>query len=68
MIRRKLYFNGKYLIKGRIIFGKIRGKIISSRYDNIYAVGEKVRMNPETFEIISNEKYNIMREWGYFND
>tara|TARA_R110002012_G_scaffold298027_1_gene496267 strand:+ start:432 stop:647 length:216 start_codon:yes stop_codon:yes gene_type:complete len=44
------YYNNEfYMFKGVCVFGVIVGKVICSRYENVYKIGETYRVNSKTF-------------------
>lgn len=63
-MRRKFYFNGVYLIKGRKMFGYISGVIISSS-NPTYSKGQKVSFKPETFKEVAEDKVEKLKDWGF---
>ena len=66
-MRIKYYFNGTYLIKGRKLFGKIRGVVLSSSA-SVYFQGEKVVVDSETFKEVSADTVKQLKSWGYLSN
>lgn len=66
-MRIKYYFNGTYLIKGRKLFGKIRGIVLSSN-TSVYFQGEKVKVDSETFKEVSTDTLKQLKNWGYLSN
>ena len=66
-MRIKYYFNGTYLIKGRKLFGKIRGVVLSSSA-SVYSQGEKVVVESETFKEVSADTVKQLKSWGYLSN
>lgn len=65
-MKKKYYFNGNYIIKGRKIFGKIYGKIVHT--NNIsFMKDSKVTMIAETFKEIDDKRIESLKSWGFFS-
>lgn len=69
-MRKKLYFNGVYLIKGRKFLGRIRGKVIASHYSNIYKIGDNVSIpeNDKHFKEITEEQLEVLKKFDFIKD
>lgn len=66
-MRIKYYFNGTYLIKGRKLFGKIRGVVLAANAST-YHQGEIVRVNAETFKEVDSKMVEALKTWGYLSN
>ena len=68
-MKMKMYFNGTYLIKGRKLFGRIRGKVISSHYRNIYKVGDSISVPvSDSFKEITEEQFEVLKKFDFIKD
>ena len=68
-MKMKMYFNGTYLIKGRKLFGRIRGKVISSHYRNIYKIGDSISVPAgDSFKEISEEQFEVLKKFDFIKD
>ena len=63
----KYYFNGSYLIKGRKLFGKIRGVVLAANASSYYQ-GEIVKVNAETFKEVDRKTVETLKTWGYLSN
>jgi len=64
-----MYFNGTYLIKGRKLFGRIRGKVISSHYRNIYKIGDRISVPTcDSFKEITEEQFEVLKKFDFIKD
>ena len=65
-MKKKFYFNGVYLVKGRKFFGTIRGVIVSSS-NPAYLKGNKCSFKDETFKEIPEDKVEKLKDWGFIS-
>lgn len=64
MFKKKLYFNGTYLVYGRVILGKIRGHVIDSKA-NAFKTNSRVSFKVDTFIEVDKEKLKRLKDFGY---
>lgn len=67
MIKKKLYFNEMYVIRGYILFGKIRGNIISTKHPVLHPKGKRVVMDPKTFKVITDEQLDTLKKFSFIS-
>lgn len=65
-MRKKFYFNGVYLVKGRKWFNTIKGVIVSSKNPS-YSKGDKCSFESETFKEVSEDKVDKLKDWGFIS-